>query len=194
MQTHKRQVDATAAMVIVLAATAACSGSSGKSSGSTTSASKSAGLPGSTSAPNTGSADGSDSTTPTLKGLDYCSLLDPAALAAAGIQDSKGQLPADYPNVRGCWWMQDQTIISLTVSLGVQVNDLEKGEKQDFSGFEGASRYNEITSECFVDVNVGLDQFRVDIADPSGENKALTGKKCDVGVQLARQVVAKIKK
>ncbi|MEK8172988.1 hypothetical protein NKH77_40270 [Streptomyces sp. M19] len=69
-----------------------------------------------------------------------------------------------------------------------------QGEKRDFSGFEGASRYNEITSECFVDVNVGRDQFRVDIADPSGENKALTGKKCDVGIQLARQVVAKIKK
>lgn len=184
-------------MAIVLAGTAACGGSSGsspKSSGSTTSASKPSGLPGSTSASNTGSADESDSTTATLKGLDYCSLLDPAALAAAGIQDSKGRLPADYPNVLGCWWMQDKTIVNLTVSVGVQVNDLNKGEKQDFSGFEGASQYNEITSECFVDVNVGLDQFRVDIADPSGENKALTGKKCDVGVQLARQVVAKIKK
>ncbi|WP_405540872.1 DUF3558 family protein [Streptomyces antimycoticus] len=170
-------------MAIVLAGAAACGGSSGsspKSSGSTTSA--------------TGSADESDSTTATLKGLDYCSLLGPAALTAAGIHDSKGQLPADYPNVLGCWWMQDKTIVNLTVSVGAQVNDLDKGEKQDFSGFEGASQYNEITSECFVDVNVGLDQFRVDIVDPSGENKALTGKKCNVGVQLARQVVAKIKK
>ncbi len=129
-----------------------------------------------------------------MKGLDYCSLLDPATLASAGIQDPKGQLPADYPMILGCWWMQDRTIVNLTVSLGVQVNDLNKGEKQDFSGFEGASQYNEITSECFVDVNVGLDQFRVDIGDPGGENKALTGKKCDVGIQLARQVVSKIKK
>jgi hypothetical protein len=183
-------------MAIVLAGAAGCGGSSGSSpkSGSTTSASTSSDLPGDGSASDTGSADDSDSTTATLKGLDYCSLLDPAALAAAGIQNSKGQLPADYPNVLGCWWMQDKTILNLAVSLGAQVNDLNKGEKQDFSGFEGASQYNEITSECFVDVNVGLDQFRVDIADPSGENKALTGKKCDVGVQLARQVVAKIKK
>ncbi|SFF91310.1 Protein of unknown function [Actinacidiphila alni] len=129
-----------------------------------------------------------------MQGLDYCGLLGPADLAAAGIQNAKGRLPADSPNVLGCWWMQDKTIVNLTVSLGVQANDLDEGEKQDFSGFEGASQYNDITSECFVDVNVGMDQFRVDIADPSGQNKAITGKNCDVGIQLAHQVAANVKK
>jgi hypothetical protein len=174
-------------MVMVLAGAAACGGSSGSSS-------KSSGLPGIRSTSPAVSADESDSTTATLEGLDYCSLLNPAALASAGIHNTKGQLPADSPYVLGCWWAQGDTLVSLSVTLGAQVHDLDKGERQDFSGFEGATQYDDINSECFVDVNIGLDQFRVDTANSARDNKALTGKKCDVAVQLARQVVAKVKK
>lgn len=128
-----------------------------------------------------------------LAGIDYCGLVDPAALAAIGIQQPKGHLPAHAPYVLGCDWTQGSTTLTLTVDLGSQ-SDLVRGEKQDFSGFAGAARYSDVTNECTVDINIGPDELHLQVGDTSSENEAFSQKRCEVGVDLARQVAAKIKK
>ncbi|MFL6117658.1 MAG: DUF3558 family protein, partial [Catenulispora sp.] len=160
MQIHLRQVAAAAAIAIVAAGSAACGGnsdSSPKSSGSQPSGSTSSGPLGETSAPKVEPADANTSAGKGLAGIDFCGLVDPAALAAIGIQQPKGQ-PTDPLDFPGCTWKQGSTLLKLSTALGTN-DDLASGDKQDFSGFPGAAKYNDVTGDCVVTINIGPDQL-----------------------------------
>lgn len=137
-------------------------------------------------------ADANTSAGKGLAGIDFCGLVDPAALAAIGIQQPKGQ-PTDPLDFPGCTWKQGSTLLKLSTALGTN-DDLASGDKQDFSGFPGAAKYNDVTGDCVVTINIGPDQLQLDVGDTSGDNEAFSQKRCEVGVDMAQKVVAKIKK
>lgn len=201
MQIHIRQAAAAAAVAIVVTGTAACGGGSGSSS-------KSSGLLGGLSShsatsagksPSAGTSSSTDEDTTvdaTLDGVDYCTLVDPAAITAAGLT-AKGtpttSTGATAPN--GCYWRQANTILG----IGFDMSNLSGFENNiqdlDFSGFPVKQRYDENLSECDIAALVGSSGgFRITLSNPGNDNPALKGKGCDVAAAMMKQALTKIKK
>jgi hypothetical protein len=197
MQIHIRQVAAAAATVIVVAGAAACGGGSGSSSkssnplsGKSATSAKSGGK--SPSADKSSSTDEDSTADASLTGVDFCSLVDPAAATAIGLP-AQGQA-TDNLGSKGCYWAEGHTSMGIHNDPSMMSGFSNDIQEKNFAGFSGKERYDEFSNVCDIAVQLGMDGLRITLANPGDDNSALHGKGCGVAEDLMQHALTKIKK